>query len=99
MPLYEYACPQCGPFTELLTLRAYTPTHACPECGGHAPRVISAPHLATLPRATRVALERNERAAHEPQRGTKSAPAQNGHTCTPKCRHQKGVNRPWMLGH
>lgn len=99
MPLYEYDCPHCGPFIELVSLRAYTPTYPCPACGGASSRVISAPNFPTVPRATRIAHERNERAAHEPKRAQKKAPVQEGHKCTPKCQHQKGVQRPWMLGH
>ena len=99
MPLYEYDCSHCGPFVELIALRNYTASYPCPECGNIAGRVISTPNLAKTPHATRIAHERNERAAHEPQRVRKMAPSKETHQCTPKCQHQKSGQRPWMLGH
>lgn len=102
MPMYEYQCDECGPFTEILSLQNYTPRCLCPNCGEQAKRVISAPNFPTLPRATRIAHERNERAAHEPKHARKET-TKRGHQCTASCNHKKGLqkgnNRPWMLGH
>lgn len=40
MPLYEYACQQCGQQSELLISASTQPT--CPQCGGtHLNRLLS----------------------------------------------------------
>ncbi|PAX93699.1 hypothetical protein CKW47_15330, partial [Bordetella pertussis] len=35
MPLYDYACPQCGPFHAWRALREAGAPLACPQCGEH----------------------------------------------------------------
>lgn len=43
MPLYEYRCPQCGPFDHRReTARANEPL-PCPQCAAPARRVYTAP--------------------------------------------------------
>jgi putative FmdB family regulatory protein len=51
MPIYDYACSDCGRFTAVRPLREFDRPTACPECGREAPRALSAPAL--LGRAAR----------------------------------------------
>jgi putative FmdB family regulatory protein len=99
MPIYEYRCPSCGLFSELVKMSEASAPAACPACQEMAPRVLSVPRLTTLSRAQRSAWERNEKSAHEPQRASR-------HTCSAGaggCGHNKPrrtqPKRPWMLGH
>jgi len=42
MPIYEYACPDCGHvFENWLKLSETTENALCPKCGGRAQRIIS----------------------------------------------------------
>lgn len=41
MPLYEYQCERCGVRFERYQSMSANPIDACPECAGHAHRVIS----------------------------------------------------------
>ena len=41
MPLYEFECAECGPFTKLRSLNQSSAPAECPECGATAPRVFS----------------------------------------------------------
>lgn len=66
MPLYEYDCTSCGPFRAWTSLSEAQSPSACPDCGGRAPRAIAMPFLARMNPNTRIAHQRNEKAAHEP---------------------------------
>src|SRR5215813_8922720 len=51
MPVYDYLCSECGPFTEMRPMMECDAAQACPECGGLAPRAfLTAPHFATMSR-------------------------------------------------
>jgi putative FmdB family regulatory protein len=68
MPTYDYACPSCGGFDAFRSLAQRNEPATCPDCGADSPRVfVSAPRLAFLSSATRVAMDTNERAQHEPR--------------------------------
>jgi putative FmdB family regulatory protein len=113
MPMYEYACPDHGLVTELRTIAARDQPAACPDCGGTAARVVSAPRLQVMSAANRTAWERNERSAHEPRRvgrsscghvhrpgescGARKAPATTA--AAPALKQGSPGGRPWMLGH
>lgn len=46
MPIYDYACDACGPFTALRPMAQFRDPCACPECGGGAARtILGAPAL------------------------------------------------------
>jgi putative FmdB family regulatory protein len=45
MPFYDYACADCGPFTESRPIAAFADPCACPACGRSAPRTLTAPAL------------------------------------------------------
>ena len=48
MPLYEYRCPQCGPFDLRRAVEEASAPLWCPTCDAPARRVYSAPGTATL---------------------------------------------------
>ncbi|MCX7895628.1 MAG: hypothetical protein N2447_06725 [Thermoanaerobaculum sp.] len=45
MPLYEYACSQCGVHTEVMQRVDAPPLAACPSCGGPVRKVFAPPAL------------------------------------------------------
>jgi putative FmdB family regulatory protein len=45
MPFYDYACSDCGRFTESRPIAAFADPCPCPECGKQAPRTLTAPAL------------------------------------------------------
>lgn len=84
MPLYEYQCHDCGPFTAIRKMSESTSPAICAQCGAVSERVISAPHFALLGKAQRQAHETNERSAHEPKSVRRSSCGCSGaHTCKP----------------
>jgi putative FmdB family regulatory protein len=106
MPVYEYHCEECGPFTKLRGLDQSSQPANCPECGVSSPKIFSVIHLRAMRPENRIAWERNERSAHAP------------HVCRSGCSHDrvkpknrisgdkpamqastKRNSRPWMLGH
>jgi len=67
MPVYVFACDECGPF-ELARPMAEASSEAhCPACQRQARRVFTPPRLATLAAPMRRVLETEEASAHEPQ--------------------------------
>ena len=107
MPVYEYNCEECGPFTKMRSLDMSSAPANCPECGTSSPKIFSVINLRAMRPENRTAWERNERSAHaphvcgagcshgpsKPQRATKPGekPAMQAST--------KQNSRPWMLGH
>lgn len=68
MPYYDYACPDCGPFTEMRPMAESAEPAACPGCGAAAPRAfLTAPQLAVMTSDRRQAFATNERSAHAPR--------------------------------
>lgn len=67
MPLYDYLCDRCGPFTEMRPMSDYDVPQECPACGERAPRVfLTAPYFAAMPADRRLAHATNERSAAAP---------------------------------
>jgi putative FmdB family regulatory protein len=112
MPLYDYACEDCGDFRALRPISERDRPLECPECGEPAARVLTAPQLNLMASANRIANARNEKSAHEPavvQRvsGTeRHAHAPGKHKHDKHCNHSHGKAqkshappRPWMIGH
>lgn len=108
MPLYEYQCRKCGPFTEIRSVDRSGLPADCPECGRASAKIFPIINLRTMRPENRMAHERNERSAHAP------------HVCGAGCSHgpskpkaarvksgdrpalqssTKRNRRPWMLGH
>lgn len=104
MPLYEYECGAHGVFEQLRSLSEYAAPAPCPDCGDPSARLVSTPRLACLPRATRVALERNEKSRHEPRMvHGRSDPAHPAHPVNrqakrPTLQRYTG-RRPWVIEH
>jgi putative FmdB family regulatory protein len=64
MPVYEYLCEGCGPFTLMRSMSEYEQPADCPLCQESAPRVmLTAPYCSTASPQTRLAQAANERSA------------------------------------
>jgi putative FmdB family regulatory protein len=108
MPLYEYYCDECGPFTKVRGFDQSSAPASCPECEASSPRIFSVINLRSMRPENRTAWERNERSAHAP------------HVCGAGCSHGQAKSKPrattpagkpalqisnernnrsWMLGH
>lgn len=47
MPIYDYECEACGPFTAMRPMAQFRDPCTCPECGAAAPRtILNAPAVA-----------------------------------------------------
>ena len=106
MPLYSYTCERCGEFEDWRSMSQWDEPAVCGHCGSSAPRAVSAPNLATMPRNTRIAHARNETAAHEPQVVRKKTHTHDANAHPHRHgghahRHARshGHGRPWMIGH
>jgi putative FmdB family regulatory protein len=107
MPVYDYLCPDCGPFTVLRPMAEFEAPYPCEECGVQAPRaLLVAPAMLGLDPARRAAFATNERSANAPIRrsrhpsgcGCCSGTTLRAETPPGATRTQPG-QRPWMLGH
>src|SRR5688572_27693861 len=105
MPVYDYECRDCGPFSQLRSIHESSATTKCPDCGLPSSKVFPVVHLRAMSVQNRLAWQRNERSAHAP------------HVCSATCSHKqsrkatrldgkpeltaskKKNSRPWMLGH
>ncbi|QDM17855.1 zinc ribbon domain-containing protein [Tardiphaga sp. vice352] len=68
MPVYEYLCNDCGPFTEMRPMAECEEPHDCPQCAAEAPRVmLMAPAFFCMPADKRKAHATNERSRHAPK--------------------------------
>ncbi len=60
MPVYEYLCDACGPFTDMRPMSECDDPQVCPQCADMAPRVIlTAPAFACMPAERRTAHATN----------------------------------------
>ena len=112
MPVYEYQCAECGPFTEIRPIAEFDQPCACPQCSAVAPRVLlTAPHFACMPAEKRKAKAINERSANAPQT-LDQYKATHGPGCgccsgkpsrmiakTPSGAKGFPMARPWMISH
>lgn len=105
MPVYDYACEACGPFTVLRPMAQFRDPHDCPDCGAACGRAfLTAPNLASMDAGRRKAFATNERSAHAPR---KSSGHGAGCGCCSGTRPKsdptaaKGFpsGRPWMISH
>ena len=84
MPMYDYQCASCGPFTAFRPMADYAKPAPCDECGADAPRaILSAPAFASMDGGLRAAHATNERARHEPRRWSGAHSAACG-CCKPR---------------
>jgi putative FmdB family regulatory protein len=114
MPVYEYDCEACGPFTALRPMAESAAPMECPACRRDAPRAyLTAPYFATMSSERRLAHATNERSAHAPP-NLAAFKAKHGAGCaccggksSMKRRTARGKNgaksfpgsRPWMISH
>jgi len=67
MPLYDYKCNDHGVFTELATIAGREKPVNCPQCGAASARVFAlSPQMISMMKEKKQAMERNEKARHEP---------------------------------
>ena len=110
MPVYDYACPQCGPFEALAPMSAFTDPCDCPVCATRAPRVLlTAPRLAKMDAGRRTAFATNERSADSPKRLSSHGPGcgccSGGKKKASRTLHRPDGSksltgtRPWMISH
>jgi len=112
MPVYDYLCAACGPFTGMRAMAECELPSECPSCGEGAPRAyLTAPRLAGLSAERRLAYATNERSANAPSAlsgTTKNHGA--GCSCCSKSASRltkRGTDgsksfpqsRPWMISH
>jgi putative FmdB family regulatory protein len=106
MPVYDYQCASCGPFSAFRSMADYAKPAPCDTCGVDAPRaILSAPALANMDPSLRKGHATNERSRHEPRRSGGSHPAGCG-CCGPRkpsaaagaAKSFPGA-RPWMISH
>lgn len=67
MAIYEYRCPECGPFDVSLPMGSAPQARDCAACGRPARRVFSAPGLTRTPPALAAALAREEQSREAPE--------------------------------
>ncbi|GGI26800.1 FmdB family zinc ribbon protein [Bradyrhizobium guangdongense] len=68
MPVYEYLCHDCGPFTDMRPMAECDEPQACPRCEIESPRVIlTAPAFSCMPADRRKAHATNEQSRHAPK--------------------------------
>ena len=104
MPVYDYACRSCGPFTMLRPMAQFKDPHDCPDCGESCPRAfLTAPNLAAMDAGRRTAHATNERSAHAPRRssghGAGCGCCGGAKTKTPAAARGFPSARPWMISH
>jgi putative FmdB family regulatory protein len=112
MPVYDYLCGRCGPFTKMRPMADCERPQPCPQCRQRAPRAfLTAPYCAAMPSELRLAHATNERSAASPR--TRSE-LNNAHSAGCGCcagkrlgtatRTRSGAKvfpskRPWMISH
>ncbi|MEH2514397.1 putative FmdB family regulatory protein [Nitrobacteraceae bacterium AZCC 1564] len=112
MPVYEYLCNDCGPFTDMRPMSECDDPQDCPHCATESRRVIlTAPHFACMPADRRKAHATNERSAnapktlneykasHGPGCGCCSGKASRLVTKTRSGAKGFPTARPWMISH
>jgi putative FmdB family regulatory protein len=112
MPVYDYDCRDCGPFTLMRPMVEHDQAGVCPDCRGEAPRAFFVmPNLATMSSTRRKANAVNERSAHAPQTlDQRNASHGAGCGCCTGLRKRQVTRtsggaksfptaRPWMISH
>jgi putative FmdB family regulatory protein len=65
--LYEFACPDCGPFEQWRPVSQSGSPATCPRCHADATRVLTPPNLVRTPRVVSRMRDLEEKSAHEPE--------------------------------
>lgn len=78
MPVYDYKCQEHGVFHELATMDDSAKPMPCPHCDELAPRILMIPpQVLDMAPDKKAAIERNEKAQHEPMMSTKDSRAED----------------------
>lgn len=104
MPIYEYECKVHGTFEQTCPVNEYRSPASCPYCQLSCARIVSAPHLAILAPAVRIAHDRNARSRSEPQVRHGGAHCGHEHHVQEKKPPRAGLTayngpRPWVIEH
>jgi putative FmdB family regulatory protein len=112
MPIYDYLCEDCGPFSEMRPMAESDRSCECPHCGLDSRRAwLTAPRIAGMSTELRLAHATNERSAHAPSTlsGMKKSHGAGCACCSGKSsrltrRGKSGSKsfptaRPWMISH
>ncbi|MCB8819286.1 FmdB family zinc ribbon protein [Microvirga rosea] len=76
MPIYDYECQGCGPFTAMQPMARFQDACVCPKCGAEASRAfLSAPAIARINRGGRIAHETTRQSATYPRPSSTAHPA------------------------
>jgi putative FmdB family regulatory protein len=86
MPVYDYLCRDCGPFSETRPMAQYEDPCDCPGCGTSSERVmLTVPNIFSMSAARRTAFATNEKSAHAPKVSTKDERAAKAHGAGCSC--------------
>ncbi len=113
MPVYDYLCSDCGPFTDMRPMSECDEPSDCPKCASASPRaILRAPNFFCMPADRRKAIAVNERSANAPKTldQYKASHAPGCGCCSGKkparlvTKTRSGVKgfptaRPWMISH
>jgi putative FmdB family regulatory protein len=108
MPIYDYLCEACGPFSDFAPMANFEAGSTCPECSRAAPRaLLSVPHFSAMSVARRTACATNEKNAHAPETSKRTGRHPPGCGCCGTSRSKienKATKsfpgtRPWMISH
>lgn len=66
MPLYDYSCRTCGPFSDWRAMSEFDEPTRCPDCGEPSPRAVATPALG-MDWQQKKAHSINEKSANEPR--------------------------------
>jgi len=100
MPVYEYLCDDCGPFTDLRPMAECDAPQDCPHCDSTSPRVIlTAPNFFCMSSDKRKAHATNER-SHGPGCGCCSSGKPSRLVKKTRAGSKSfPTARPWMISH
>jgi len=113
MPVYDYMCAECGPFTQMHPMSVCADPQPCPICAQSAPRAfLTAPYLAAMDAGRRRAIATNERSSNAPMTSSQFAAKAHAPGCgccktgmASRTRVAPGgaksfpSARPWMISH
>lgn len=108
MPVYDYLCAACGPFTTIRPMAEFEQPQRCEQCGHPAPRaLLTAPAMSGLDPSRRDAAVVNERGAHAPARTQRhpvgcaccAGSARRKLQAEPVAAKSFPGQRPWMISH
>jgi len=98
MPIYEFECAAHGTFELTRPMAEVREPAACPDCGGIAKRLLSAPMVASGSAVSRRVSAVNERNQHEPRIVKRETPKSSGDPAQRPV-HSSHGGYPWAIGH